>query len=166
MNYLEQCSHVRVSSDDKSFIVHHWNYLAENDWRLAQYLIRHKQCPSFSPSPQLWSESSISNPSTSAPPPLFLPTDSSSSSESESLSSDSDSDSDDDDDEEEEEEEEEENNLLVALRETQQPSPLRLEGDDPLRPSFVTMNSNPLSTEQRSQITSNFSESICFSWFI
>ena len=116
--------------------------LAENDWRLAQYLIRHKQQPSFSPS--LWNSSSNSTTLAQLQPSMFLPVMSSSSSSSESESdndhasatSDSDSssnsdldtedDENDDDDVEEDEEEDENidgNDFLTTLRRAHQQRP-------------------------------------------
>jgi hypothetical protein len=123
--------------------------LAENDWRLAQYLIRHKQRPSFLSSPNTWSDYSNSNISLTAASSssvprnqelntpvqsssLFLPVSSSSSaseSDSESSSSSSSSSgsgsSDDEDDDDE-------RNILLALQEAQQQ---RLVNASPLRPS-------------------------------
>jgi len=74
-------------------------FTAENDWRLAQYLIKHKQCPSFLPSSlDMWNENSNtsitttnsfsiqhqqqSNISTQPLSPLFLPFNSNESSSS------------------------------------------------------------------------------------
>ena len=117
--------------------------LAENDWRLAQYLIRHKQQPTFSnSSPQLWNNNSTSNPSNSTtlselPPSIFFPTivnssESESDNENASASSNSNSDSDsdnegegddDDDDEDEDDEDDEENedeSFFARLRQVQQ----------------------------------------------
>jgi hypothetical protein len=131
--------------------------LAENDWRLAQYLIRHKQRPSFLSSPNTWSDYSNSNISLTAASSssvprnqelntpvqsssLFLPVSSSSSaseSDSESSSSSSSSSgsgsSDDEDDDDE-------RNILLALQEAQQQ---RLVNASPLRPSTESAGKTP-----------------------
>ncbi|CAF1136821.1 unnamed protein product [Rotaria sordida] len=147
---------------------------SENDWRLAQYLIRHKQRPSFLSSPNIWNENSnisltaassssmsrnqefnITAQSSSLVLPVSSSSESSSSSSSSSASSDDDDDDDDDDDE---------RNILLAIQGTQQQ---RLINSSPLRPvienvgdvennlnNVISINNNE-SSDQRSQIVSN-----------
>ena len=159
MNSLVRCCHVRTTRR-ALIVIRLLILLAENDWRLAQYLIRHKQQPSFtSSSPNLWSENSDSNTSITAassssipqrheseslaqPTSLFLPVSSSSSSSNSSSSSGS-SDSDGDTDSEsssssissssdgdDDDDDDDDSHLLLAFHEAQQQ---RLANSPPLR---------------------------------
>jgi len=67
MNFLVQCYHVnKLHTAKLKRLDEYFDISAEYDWRLAQYLIKHKQQPSFlSPSsslssPNIWNENSSS----------------------------------------------------------------------------------------------------------
>ena len=164
MNFLVLCYHVII---DLKIIVDFLIIfiLAENDWRLAQYLIRHKQRPSFLLSPNTWSDYSNSNTSltaaSSSPVPrnqelntpvqtssLFLPVSSSSSSsnsssssasgsdsESSSSSSESGSSDDDEDDNNDDDDDDDDDYERNILFALQEAQQQRLVNSSPLRPS-------------------------------